>query len=103
MKKEIAGLNEPKKLKPLSPIYIYEVDIGKGKPLYIEANRVDQIGQTLSFSIEYTDYILHVAGFSNWKSYQLFPGKKEDIQKERTSKLEDTPPKEAASQFVFSL
>lgn len=103
MKKEIAGLNEPKKLKPLSPIYLYEVDIGKAKPLYIEANRVDQIGQTLSFSIEYTDYILHVAGFSNWKSYQLFPGKIEDIQKERPSRPEESPAKEAASQFVFSI
>lgn len=76
MAKQIAGYTESKS-KPLSPIYLYEVDIGKGSLLYIEANRVDHCAQTITFLIEYTDYNLHVAGFANWKSYRLLKTEEE--------------------------
>lgn len=74
MAKDIAGLIEPKS-KPLAPIRSYEVDLGKGKPLIIEANRIDQSGEWLIFIIEYSDYNLYVAGFSSWKSYRLIKEK----------------------------
>lgn len=87
MAKTIAGYTEPKS-KPLSPIYTYEVDLGKGSPLYIEANRVDQTDQTITFLIEYTDYNLHVAGFCQWKSYRLLKKTEEETQKTKEASTE---------------
>ncbi len=70
MSKIIPGLIESK-LKLLAPIHAYEVDLGKGKPIIVEANRIDQIGEALLFMIEYSEYNVYVAGFSKWKSYRM--------------------------------
>ncbi|HSX26899.1 MAG TPA: hypothetical protein VLE89_07850 [Chlamydiales bacterium] len=98
MGKQIAGLIESK-AKPLAPIYVYEVDTGKGKPLLIEANRVDQIGAALTFSIEYSDYNVHVAGFSTWKSYRMLKTKIEPALEKRVV----SEKKGKSPQFQFSI
>lgn len=72
MVKSIPGVI-PSKIKLLSPIFSYLVDMGRGKPQVVEANRVDQVGDSLIFMIEYSDYNVFVAGFSKWKSYRLKP------------------------------
>lgn len=80
-KKLIPGVIETKKkTKPIAPVYTYEVDFGKAKPLIVQANRVDQLGETLTFIIEYTDHNLFVAGFSKWKSFRILE-KEEPLKK----------------------
>ncbi len=86
------------KLKPLAPIHTYEVDLGKGKPILIQANRVDQIGGAIAFSIEYTDYNVYVAGFASWASYKIVdPSEKAEQPPVKEKKVKSQP------QFQFSL
>jgi hypothetical protein len=92
MAKQIAGFSEPKS-KPLAPIFSYEIDTGKGKPLVIEANRVDQIGDAITFMIEYNDYTVYVAGFSGWKSYCLIKSKETLPPSKDEEAVEETPQK----------